>query len=358
MNNKSKQPLLWGLLHGCNDFAAGFMLANYTLTHNNADGLLLIVVYSILGFGGQLPIGFWVDHRKQIKPFSSASLTLLPLAIFTYFISAEAGIILSGLASAFVHVTGGVICLLPEPGGKVHDNKMGPMGLFTAPGVLGLTLGGLLGQYGTWQLAIIAAMILPVGILITRSKLPLYQQQPQKESELDTHDWLMLGILLTMCFRSFIFDVINHVAHDFENGILIVGISAFTGKVMGGFIADRIGWKKFVYISLPIALLLFQFGKENIYALAFGIACLQSSVPVTLLLMGRSLPLYPATASALSLGVSVALAGLPLFLISNSNAMLGKFNTGWVTTAIFILFFLTWFLADKYLFGKWLSHPA
>ncbi len=352
MNNRNKQPLLWGLLHGLNDFAAGFMLANYTLTHSNGDGFLFIVIYSIIGFGGQLPVGFWLDHQKKIKPFSSASLILLPVAIGAYFISAETGIIVSAFASAFVHVTGGAICL------QVNENKTGPLALFTAPGVLGLTLGGVLGQYGIWQLAIIAALILPVGFIIWKSKLPSYQSQQKKESELDTHDWLMLGILLVMCFRSFIFDVINHVAHDFEHGILIIGISAFAGKIIGGFVADKIGWKKFVYITLPIALLLFQFGKENIYALAFGIACLQSSVPITLLLMGRSLPRYPATATALSLGTSIALAGLPLYMLKDQTAIMNVFSNPIITAITFVFLMLCWIIADQFLFSKKINHST
>jgi len=349
---KNKQPLLWGILHGLNDFAAGFMLANYTLTHNNNDAFLFIVIYSIIGFGGQLPVGFWLDYKKQIKPFASASLILLPLAVMAYFISAEAGIVMSGFASAFVHVTGGAVCL------QVHENKSGPLALFTAPGVLGLTLGGLLGQYGTWQLAIIGALILPVAFLIIKTKLPDYQQQQNKGSELDAHDWLMLSILLIMCFRSFIFDVINRVAHDFDNGILIIGIAAFAGKIIGGFVADKIGWKKFVYISLPLALLLFQFGKENIYALAFGIACLQSSVPITLLLMARSLPQYPATATALSLGTSIALAGLPLYMMPDQRLVNDFFSDPFVSAGVFVFLLLCWFFADRLFFRKKFTPPV
>ena len=359
MNKNNKQPLLWGLLHGLNDFAAGYMLARYTLTHNNEDGFLFIVIYAIIGFGGQLPVGFWVDHKKQLKPFSFAALLLLPLAIAAYFISAEAGIILSGFASAFVHVTGGSICL------QVHENKTGPLGLFTAPGVLGLTLGGVLARYGDLQLAIAGALVLPLGYLIMKTPMPSYQgtgdpavDRPSKGSTLDTHDWIMLSILLIMCFRSFIFDLVNHVSHEFEYGAFIIGISAFAGKIIGGFIADRIGWKKFVYITLPIALLLFQFGKENIYALAFGIACLQGSVPVTLMLMGRSLPLYPATAAAFSLGTSIALAGLPLYLVKDKNEMQNTFFNGWTSAAIFLVIFLAWWVTDKALFRKWFTRPT
>ncbi|MEI9955071.1 MAG: MFS transporter [Ferruginibacter sp.] len=340
------QPALWGLLHGLNDFAAGFMLANYTYNHNYSNSFLLIVIYSIIGFGGQLPVGFWVDNKKQIKPFALASVILLPASIIMYFVNAPTAIIFSGIASAFVHVTGGTVCL------QVHQNKTGPLALFTAPGVLGLTIGGVLGKFSSMGLWFALAAVIIVAIFILKNNLPVYHTPEKKQSELDAHDFIMLGILLIMCFRSFIFDVINHVAQQYEYGILLIGISAFLGKIIGGFVADKIGWKKFVYITLPLALILFQLGKENIYAIAFGIACLQSSVPITLLLMGRSLPLYPATATALSLGTSIALAGLPVYLISQKKIVIESFNNSWLTAIVFALLFLSWLLADKFLFKK------
>jgi FSR family fosmidomycin resistance protein-like MFS transporter len=350
------QIVLWGLLHGLNDFAAGFMLSSYTYTHTADKSFLFIVIYSIIGFGGQLPVGFLVDHKKQLRPFAAASLILLPASILLFFVNAEIAIIFSGIASAFVHVTGGTVCLLQQS--SKSENKAGPLALFTAPGVLGLTIGGLIGKFsvfglpaGPWWWFVVAGALI-IGWMIWKNELPNYKTAEKKQSELDAHDFIMLSILLVMCFRSFIFDIINHVAHDYENGILIIGVSAFLGKVIGGFVADRIGWKRFIYISLPIALLLFQFGKENIYALAFGIACLQSSVPITLLLMSRSLPLYPATATALSLGTSIALAGLPLYMISEKKILLSGFNNPWITAIIFVLLFICWILADKMLRKK------
>jgi FSR family fosmidomycin resistance protein-like MFS transporter len=340
------QPLLWGLLHGFNDFAAGFMLANFAYSKNYGDGVLFMVIYSIIGFGGQLPVGFWVDSKKQIQPFAVATLLLLPAAILTYFVDARAGIIVSGIASAFVHVTGGVICL------QLNENKTGPLALFTAPGVLGLTLGGFLGYMNSNGLWIVLLGVVIIAVLIWKNKLPAYRVFSRKESQLDTHDFVMLGILLIMCFRSFIFDVINQVAFNFEYGVLILGISAFAGKIAGGFLADKMGWKKFVYISLPMALLCFQFGKENIYALAFGIACLQSSVPITFFLISQSLPLYPATATSLSFGTSIALAGLPLFLVNDRASILNRFGDKWISALILLLLLACWVLVARFLFKR------
>lgn len=340
------QPLLWGVLHGLNDLTAGFMLANYTLTHAFAESFVLLVIYSIIGFGGQLPVGFWVDHKKQVKPFALVAITALILAILVYFVNGYAAIILAGVASAFVHVTGGTVCL------QLNENKLTPLAVFTAPGILGLTLGGILGKFPAYGLWFVLAAVAGVGFFILRGKLPVYRQPKKKQSQLDIHDWLMLGLLLIMCFRSFIFDVVNHVSYQYPNGIVILGISAFAGKVLGGVIADKIGWKRFVYISLPLALLLLQLGKENIYAIAFGIACLQSSVPITLLLMSNSLMQYPATATALSLGTSVAFAGLPIFLLGDIKIIYNNFEKPWITLFVFAALLLAWVAVDKLLFKK------
>lgn len=346
LKNKYSQPLFWGLLHGLNDLAAGFFLAKYTFLHSYNDSFFCVTLYAIIGFGGQLPVGFWMDRKRFIKPFAIASFILLPLAVLSSFFSLGTAIIFSGLASAFVHVTGGTICL------QVHKDKTGPLGIFTAPGVLGLTAGSLFGQSGIIIPVLVLISVFILAFVIFKQPFVDYPSSEKKESELDAHDLIMLAILLLMCFRSLIFDVVNYAAENVENGIFYLGVSAFAGKIVGGFLADKIGLKKFIYTTLSIAFLLFQFGKENIYALSAGVACLQSSVPVTLLLMSRSLPFYPATATAFSLGTSIILAGLPLFLVTDRESFHESFNNSWLTAIVFSIFIIGWLIAGKFLFRK------
>jgi len=343
---KNLQPVYWGLLHGVNDLTAGFLLAAYTLNHGYNESFLFISIYAILGFGGQLPVGFWLDKKKDINSFAKIAVFLLLLTILCSFISVKMSIVCSGLASAFVHVTGGAICL------QVHENKSGPLGLFTAPGVLGLTIGGVLGNAGIFlPLSLLFALLLLAGLIFS-NPLPRYQSFGKKESELDSHDLLMLLLLLFMCFRSFLFDVVNYVADFYEDGLLYIGVSAFLGKIIGGFVADKVGIKRFIYFTLLTSLLLFQFGRENIYMLCAGIALLQSSVPVTLLMIARSLPLHPATASAFSLGTSIVLAGLPLFLVSDKKIIFDFFNTSAIMPVIYILLFLAGIIAAGYFVNR------
>lgn len=336
---ETDQPLLWGLLHGMNDLAAGYMLANFSFHHDHSESFTMLVIYAIIGFGGQLPVGLLLDKLKEVRPFAVISISLLILSVVLYSVDPFVAIIVTGFAGAGIHVTGGAICVQVE-------ERAGPLGIFTAPGVLGLTLGGLSGSFAPSFLLICIPVILILAVLTLRQRIPVYQARHKKEnSQLDTHDFIMLGILLIMCFRSFIFDVINGLAFNFEQGILVLGISAFLGKIIGGFVADRIGWKKFIYITLSIAFVLLHFGKDNIYALGFGIACLQSSVPLTLLFMCRSLPLYPATATSLSLGTSVALAGLPLYMGGEVKAGTGN-HIIWIL--VFLGMMITWLFVIYY----------
>lgn len=328
-----KLPFLWGLLHAINDGLAGYMLASFTFSHNGKEGMLMLVIYAILGFGGQLPVGIWLDKSSSFYNFSKVSLILLVLSPVSWLMNPYLGIIIAGFSSAFVHVTGGAICL------KTSNNNVGPLGVFTAPGVLGLALGSASSSLSSyWLLVPMVCTIIIACFLLRRDSSAIFQCSSSTKPLLDNHDMIMFGILLTVTLRSLVYDIIQQVSQHWQYGLLIIGISAFIGKIIGGFIADRIGWKTFVYITLPLALILLQFGHENLYMLGLGIACLQSSVPISLLLMYRSIPLYPGMASALVLGTAIILAGLPMYNIDLQYMINGWFGKiGWGASIVIII---------------------
>lgn len=350
MKKYSFLPLYWGLLHGLNDWIAGYMLAYFTLHAPAEQSFMTLIVYSILAFGGQLPLGLWVDKDRNLKNFGLSSICLLVVSILIFFMNPFIAIIIAGIASAGVHVIGGSVCLM------VNKEKITPLGIFAAPGVAGLALGGFSGMLSNIWLLIPLGLILLVAMLIIKSGFPAYYlKQQSNSSQLDSHDWMMLTILLIMCMRSFLFDLMNTYSMQFENGLLIIGLSAFAGKLIGGYIADKIGWKKYVYITLPLSFILLQLGHDHIIAFAFGIGCLQSSVPVTLWLMYQSIPQFPATASAFSLGTAVALAGLPLYGTSYLHDKITASNIFYATAVAVVTVFL---LAAFYLYkGKIMTVP-
>jgi len=334
---KRNIPLAWGLLHGINDWISGYIITVYSLHHSIEQSSLALIIYTILGFGGQLPAGMWLDKHKSLNLFIKLSIGLLVSAICSFWIDNWAAIILAGFSSAFIHITGGRICL------DAGKGKAGPLGIFTGPGVLGLTLGiASVNLSKWWMLLALVAIFLILFVF-------KYMQNTEIKDRLTTpviepahkliegHDWLMIGILVTVTLRSLLYEIISLLVNDVQNGLLVIGISAFAGKIIGGFLADRIGWKLWIYISLPLAFLLLQFGKGNLVMLGFGIACLQSSVPISLLLMQRAIPEFPATSVAMTLGVAVAVAALSFFIVERLKIQQGWFSLPGIVTGIVII---------------------
>lgn len=351
MKKYASLPLCWGVIHGLNDYISGFILSHYSISESTETGYLLMILYAVLAFGGQLPLGLWLDSNRGIKRFGLTAVFLMLLAVMMAFINPFAAVLCVGVASAGIHVAGGSVCVL------MCNNKTGPLAVFTAPGVLGLTLGILSGQLHMAWLGLPAMAGMFCLASISRLPFPLYIKQGKKEAvnQFDNHDVLMIGILLIMSFRSFIYDIINHFAGNLAQGILIIGLSAFVGKIIGGFMADKIGWKRWVYISLPLAFFFLQFGKDNLYMLAFGIACLQSSVPITHLLMYKAIPSFPATATALSLGTAIALAGLPLYAFDTKRFIQTWFADYWLWFLFAVSSVLLWLWVVQYKKSKQMS---
>lgn len=311
MTNKYKIAVLFGASHGINDFIAGYLLASLS-THSTNWQLnsIAFLVYSIIAFGGQLPAGIIVDKVKKIKLFSLLSLSLMIFAIAFSYINIVAAILLSGIASAFIHVCGGAACY-------VSDNKNSTLaGIFTSPGVVGLILGGIVGAMQFNFFFVFAFVLLIIISLLIKIEIPSYStiQENKSESLLDTHDFFMLILLLAIAFRSLFWNIVHMMC--FENNEWLIGIafSAFAGKLIGGYISDKVDWRKFVFVTIIASVILLNIGKYYFPVFCIGVALLQSAVPITLVLMQNYMKNSPATAAGLSLGVAIALAGLPTYI--------------------------------------------
>lgn len=229
-----KIPMAWGLLHGVNDWVAGYMIIHYSQSHSLEQNSLALVIYTILGFGGQLPAGMWIDKHRNINPFISLSVFLLVTSVVCFWISDLGGIIVAGFSSAFLHVTGGSMCL------RANEGKTGSLGVFTAPGVLGLTAGLASGTLssGWLVLAIIAVLLILLLFRIRLSEEGGLPVQSQPASQLiEGHDWIMIALLLTVTMRSLLYEVISVFAHHWQSGVLTLGIAAFAGK------SSAAGWQ-------------------------------------------------------------------------------------------------------------------
>lgn len=82
--------------------------------------------------------------------------------------------------------------------------------------------------------------------------------------------------------------------------------------------------------------------------LGFGVACLQSSVPISLLLMHRNMPRFPATATAFTLGTGIAIAALLLFIVESVKIRQAWFSqAGWIAGMVLLMAIFFFLLRRK-----------
>jgi MFS transporter, FSR family, fosmidomycin resistance protein len=84
------------------------------------------------------------------------------------------------------------------------------------------------------------------------------------------------------------------------------------GKIAGGFLADRIGYKRYTIYALLLAIPFLTMLKKNIIAMSIGVFLLQSTIPSTTVMVLKAIKRKPAVAISLSFGISI-LAAIAVF---------------------------------------------
>lgn len=293
--------------HGVNDFLAGWLLGGQFPATSAWDRLPWLVIYAALAFAGQLPVAWLMDRSRRQDHWLAGSLVLMAAAVGARLISPGLAVVVSGVASALCHVAGGALALQLPRGERA-------LGWFSAPGILGLTLGGWLGHsHGDLALwAAICPSVLLAGWAALRMHWPRNEtaQGRVPAPGVDAHDGLMLLILLALTLRSALWDLVQ-IARFHEPRVLVaIALSAGCGKVLGGWMISRWPTVRHVSLTLLASCLLLDLGRGYLLSLCAGVALLQSTIPASIVLLHRSFGTSPARATAYGLGLTVALGGL------------------------------------------------
>ncbi|MEN9935212.1 MAG: hypothetical protein RLZZ387_1791 [Chloroflexota bacterium] len=320
-----RAPLILGLSHGLSDGAAGFLLGGLSRAMPLADVALLVLLYNALAFGGQPLAGFLVDRARQPRAAALAGLLLIGAALAlagaprgesvsgSSDTGLRAAVALAGVGGALFHVGGGALALAASGG-----RAAGP-GLFAAPGVVGLALGGMLAASGSaawWAflppLALLALAVarLPSALSTWPSALST-QYSALSTQHFDPHDLVMVVLLAAIALRSLIWSTVDFLFQGRYEALLALALAAALGKLLGGPLADQVGWRRYTVGALALAAPLLALAGDSLTLLIPGVALLQSATPAALAALSRQMPHSPATATGLALGLAVAVGGLP-----------------------------------------------
>jgi MFS transporter, FSR family, fosmidomycin resistance protein len=336
--------LLLGIGHGINDWIAGFFIGTLILLKLDFfQTALALFVYNLLAFGGQYPAALLIERFQQPKRFLLiACLFNLSAAVLILFLPLLS-IILAGIGSAFYHVAGGTV--------SAKEPKAFSIGLFAAPGVAGLILGGYM-AYAKWPLfpwMILVVLALTIAIYFhsfdTKEEHKVIQQE---EAMIGQHDIIMIILLTVISLRSVVWDVFQLIHENNYHWLLMIAFAAFAGKIAGGWLADKIGWRLYSIISLVLAAPLITFLKNELFFFCIGIGLLQSGIPATTSLLIRSMNNKTERAIGLSFGLAVILAALG-FYTGIRTVLLPDYMT-WLLSVVMIV--LMFFIKEKALLKK------
>jgi FSR family fosmidomycin resistance protein-like MFS transporter len=299
-------PLLLGLAHGVADGSVGMQLGSLNGEVSFERIGLLVLLYNLLAFGGQPLVGLITDRLRAPRGAVLLGLLCHCAALLLSARTPTSAVVLAGIGSAAFHVGGGALALCATRGRAV-----GP-GLFAAPGVVGLAIGGALavGEQRPLLLFLIPLIVAIVAIAMVR--LPaLPYATPEKEPIFEDHDLIMLVLLAGIALRSAAWSAVQAALAARLDLILAMAVAAAVGKALGGLLADWIGWRRWTFGALIVAAPLLTVSGENPATLLPGIALLQSATPTALAATGQLLPRRPGLASGLALGLAIAAGGLP-----------------------------------------------
>jgi FSR family fosmidomycin resistance protein-like MFS transporter len=319
LSSSLRLPLLLGLAHGVADGSAGLLLGHLPATHPGTQVALLVLIYNALAFGAQPLVGWLADRSGRSRACAGGGLLLLGLALLPIpFAGFEFAVFLAGIGSAAFHVGAGALTL------RSCGGRSDGAGLFAAPGVVGLAIGGALAVSGYYPYApfLIALLALFVAIVLwPKQRQPALNLTDSKEPIFESHDWIMIGLLTAIALRSLIWTAAQFASSGHVTALVALGVAAGIGKIAGGFLAQRLGYRRWTLLALTIATPLLAFGGKRLGYLLPGIALLQSTIPCSITAMARLMPTRPATATGLVLGLAVALGGLPPIFAASFSAL-------------------------------------
>lgn len=269
------------------------MTGVYALLHFLVDGVCAwamlgrlrwepggILIYNFCAFALQLPLGAVLDRlggRRTPLVFAGAGCVLTVLGALVH-------PAVLGLGNAAFHVGGGVDVIRADCRRGLRGQALG---IFVAPGALGLFLGGLLAGRMPWLLPAAAA---GMALLLLPLRSPgEISTVPSQKSPL----CLAPACFAVVVLRSF---VGFQVVFPWKTGALAFAVvsAVVLGKMAGGILAARFGVKGVTRCSLLLAAVCYAWGSIPVFGL-LALLCFNMTMPLTLYELWRRFPAYPGS---------------------------------------------------------------
>ena len=275
---------VYSVSHAAVDFACGYFGTAFCWPH--PDGFAAIVIYNAFAFAGQMPLGIFADRLNRNAPVAAVGCVLVAVALLAHTpdILIPCAVI-AGIGNACFHMGGGIDVL------NASGKKSGPLGIFVAPGTVGLFLGLKLGLENDATLALplaalavsaIAIMVLQkaaFGDFVSRN-VPLSFRMESPRST----PWVLLAVaalFFIVAMRAYVGFTLSFDWKEEWHWAAILIVAIFAGKTMGGILSDHIGMQRTAIATLLLSATLFMFPDVPV-AGVIAVFCFNMTMPMTL----------------------------------------------------------------------------
>jgi FSR family fosmidomycin resistance protein-like MFS transporter len=303
-------PLALGVVHGVVDATTIWVLfRGHAIFHTPRDDFFrLIIAYDLLAFAVQPALGWALDRLGRLRDGALAGLGLCFAAVLLLPLNAAAAVVVGALGNAVFHVGAGGLAIRAAVG------RSAPLGLFVAPGALGVAVGAWAAQTPIVEAWIVAAYLAGsmVAVWAVASGGAGALPPPPAKPPVEKPAALAALLLVSIAVRSLIGRAGGYEMPTTAMTAFAVAAAAFAGKANGGVWSDRFGWLATSVGALLISAPLLAFGGDNAVAIIVGLFIFQMTMPVTLAATAALVPGRPAYAFGLA-SLAYILGALPTY---------------------------------------------
>lgn len=293
--------LFLGVVHALVDGACGYLLY-YDLRSSGlhpSNIVFWIIIYNLLAFAGQVPIGYLADRLDSYRGAAIAGVLGAAAALMLAPTMVRAAVVVTGIANALFHVGAGALVL------RASGERSTESGVFVGPGAIGLFAGLWLGAHDVpIRGALLLALLLGVPLLHQLARdvvVPSEGALPKVRSGMLVLVMICAACLLgSVTVRSLVGGTIAGPWRGVSTQVLLLlALAACGGKMLGGFVSDRLGWTTISVSALLLSAPLITLWVGSAVGAVLGMLLFQMTMPVTLKAVHHVLPERPGLAFGL-----------------------------------------------------------
>lgn len=321
---------IYSAVHLLVDFACAYLM--FSGIYGAREWYLCLLLYNFCAFAMQMPMGAAADALDKNARLSALGCVLIGGAYLVCAlggVAEEAGLVSAGVLSVMAAVTAGLGNGLFHVGGGLDvlnrsGENAGLLGVFVAPGALGVFLGTTIGKNAAgmreW----------PALLLVVSACAIVWAARREKRWESSgnspvSYEGIRSGgaaaavvcLLLVVVFRSYLGMIQDFSWKDSLGAGAMLAAATALGKMAGGFLADVAGMRRVAFASVSLAGILYLLSgcpAAGILAVFFW----NMTMPLTLWAVAKLLPgakgfTFGLLTFGLFLGFCPAYLGLPSF---------------------------------------------